>query len=528
MFRIRLALRRAIPSVQVAAVWLLVLAVAGPTNSATILINNGLDCSNPANVVEDDTYLGDEDSVHVRNVGCPPGWPAGNPDDLCPSPGVATEVCVEEGGELNELHAYDSSIITTTGGWVRDLFAYDAATVRMNGGSMDVYAYDSATITVNETSWGVSAHGSSTVLVRADLCCGVRAHDIATITVSDGGAVRGLLDAHDSAKVSISGGKVYAVQMGDTSTFTLSSGSAGYLESWGYASSTITGGRLHNLYPGGASTVTISEGEVGELRAYSGSITTMTGGSVAHIFAYDASTTTVTGGSIEVNVETRGSSTVEIIGGMVHQHAGFTSLRAKDSSIITIVGSNFQVDGAPVPYGDLLPLTGRHLTGVLALGGHIDRDFFQGGGNYTGTITLVPPLTIDIRPRSDANPVNPMSRGIIPVAILGSNELDVSDADVTTLAFGPDGAAPVHRKGGHLRDVNEDGFTDLVSHYRTQETGVAIGDTEACVTGETLDGVPLGGCDFINTQPNCGNGYAAALVVPPVVWVGGRMRRRRR
>jgi hypothetical protein len=38
----------------------------------------------------------------------------------------------------------------------------------------------------------------------------------------------------------------------------------------------------------------------------------------------------------------------------------------------------------------------------------------------------------------------------------------------------------------------------------------------------------LEGCDFINTQPNCGNGYAAALVVPPVVWIGGRMRRRRR
>jgi len=141
---------------------------------------------------------------------------------------------------------------------------------------------------------------------------------------------------------------------------------------------------------------------------------------------------------------------------------------------------------------------------------------------------------IDIEPWSDANRIDPLSRLLFSVALLGSEDFDVAGLDVSTLAFGPAGARPALDLTNPFVywlshwDVNDDGQKDLLSHFRTEETGIAMGDAEACLTGKTSDGTKIKGCDAVTTVLGCGHGFEGARVVPLLVWMGGRMRRRRR
>ena len=77
--------------------------------------------------------------------------------------------------------------------------------------------------------------------------------------------------------------------------------------------------------------------------------------------------------------------------------------------------------------------------------------------------------------------------------------------DAASLGFGPAAARPKHRLSkskifeNHQGDVNGDELSDLLTHYQLKSTGIAPGDPEACLEGETLAGRRFFGCAALAT-----------------------------
>jgi streptogramin lyase len=139
-------------------------------------------------------------------------------------------------------------------------------------------------------------------------------------------------------------------------------------------------------------------------------------------------------------------------------------------------------------------------------GAFIDAFVPSGSGGLDGaagllfTPTARPPLTvsIDIRPGSFPNSINPRSKGVIPVAILTTTTFDATTVDPLSVKFGPNGAMEAHGRG-HLEDADGDGDLDLVLHFPTQDTGIMCGAISASITGETFGGQAISGSDSIQT-----------------------------
>ena len=100
----------------------------------------------------------------------------------------------------------------------------------------------------------------------------------------------------------------------------------------------------------------------------------------------------------------------------------------------------------------------------------------------TGDVTAVP---LDIKPGSCTNPLNVKSRGILPVAILGTEDFDVNEIDIATIrladvspirsALEDMGAPP---DDYDCEDLQPDGFDDLILKFKTQEIVEVLGEVE--------------------------------------------------
>jgi outer membrane protein assembly factor BamB len=164
--------------------------------------------------------------------------------------------------------------------------------------------------------------------------------------------------------------------------------------------------------------------------------------------------------------------------------------------------------------------------GVPALGdldGDGGMEIVVAAGNSVQVFTelvLTVEVAIDIKPGSCLNPLNVKEKGVLPVAILGTSDFDVTQVDpelVTLEGVAPlrwsleDVATPFEPFTGkedafNCTDEGPDGFLDLTLKFDAQETVAALGDVNdgdvlvLTLTGnllEEFDGTPIQGEDVV-------------------------------
>ena len=126
-------------------------------------------------------------------------------------------------------------------------------------------------------------------------------------------------------------------------------------------------------------------------------------------------------------------------------------------------------------------------------------------------------VAVDIEPRSCPNQLYVKSRGVVKVAILGSEDLDVMSVDPRSVQIDgispfnwklKDAATPYDTDGmqGDCRDCTRkgrDGFLDLVLMFKRKDIAKAIGPAkhEDCLvltlTGQTFEGKVIMGDDVV-------------------------------
>ncbi|MBN1369595.1 MAG: hypothetical protein JW954_05105 [Dehalococcoidaceae bacterium] len=136
---------------------------------------------------------------------------------------------------------------------------------------------------------------------------------------------------------------------------------------------------------------------------------------------------------------------------------------------------------------------------------------------------------VDIKPQSCPNPLNLGSKGVVSVAILGTESFDVTNVDPATVMLA--GVLPLRWSledvatpyTGELVDCNSgttdgpDGYMDLVFKFDKEELIVAIGEVEeGCLllelNGALLDTTEFVGYDFVKIIDNENNGAGPMAV----------------
>ncbi len=144
-------------------------------------------------------------------------------------------------------------------------------------------------------------------------------------------------------------------------------------------------------------------------------------------------------------------------------------------------------------------------------------------------------VKIMIKPGSDGGPINPRSKGVIPVAVLskpGTSSPETAfdlpfdapnQVNLTSLTFGRTGDEQSLVFCGENEDVNGDGLPDLVCHFDTQKASFLVGDQQGILKGKLIDLTNIIGISAIIVPFRCLFGPdffvtldATSVSVPPL------------
>jgi hypothetical protein len=194
-----------------------------------------------------------------------------------------------------------------------------------------------------------------------------------------------------------------------------------------------------------------------------------------------------------------GSSDVDYVDGLAFVANGEAGVRVIDVSdpeaLFEVGGWRTSAYGRAV---DVKVVDGvafiAYIPGFPGKGGLLSVDF---GPEYQ------PALSVEaiVKSGAETGVINPRSRGVVPVAILGSEDFDIEEIDQATLAFGSFDVPPAFVAAGGNRDVNRDGYPDLTVQFRISESGIGFGDTEVCLRGALFEGRRFRACAALRTVP---------------------------
>ncbi|MDF9744523.1 FG-GAP repeat protein [Natrinema salsiterrestre] len=152
-------------------------------------------------------------------------------------------------------------------------------------------------------------------------------------------------------------------------------------------------------------------------------------------------------------------------------------------------------------FGASVATNGR--TAIIGATGDEDPLGYYAGSAYVFGQNRIQ-IEIEIKPDSDQNIINKNSKGLLPVAVLQTDDFDPTKyLDESSVRFGnaenvsvsnSEGASPAH-KNGHIEDVNNDGRNDFLFHFPIEKIDVGEGTFKGKLVAKRTDGTPLVGTE---------------------------------